>query len=187
MTTLILGVALFCALHLIPLFTPNIRAASVGKVGEGPYKGLFALATVASFYLMVSGWQTIDPINVYDPPMWGRHVTPLFALIGIMLFIASNAPTNIRRAIRHPQLTGVALWAVGHLFSNGESRSMVLFGGMFLYCVLAIIGSNKRDGEWVKRAAVPLSRDIITIVIGLAVTGALVYFHESFTGLPATL
>ena len=185
MTDLTLGLLLFIILHLIPVFMPNFRAAAMEKIGRNPYKGLFALATIGSFYLLVMGWQSAGVMDVYIPPAWGRHATPLFALIGIILFIASNAPTNIRRALRHPQLVGVSIWAVGHLFSNGESRSLVLFGGMIAYCMLAIWGSNKRDGQWVKPSSVPRSRDIITLMIGISATAAALYFHESFTGMPA--
>ncbi|MBL4836235.1 MAG: NnrU family protein [Kordiimonadaceae bacterium] len=184
MMGLILGLMLFSVLHLIPFFAPNIRAATIEKFGPNPYKGLFALATIGSFYLLVMGWQAAELIEVYAPPAWARHATPLFALVGIILFIASNAPTNIRRTLRHPQLVGVSIWAIGHLLSNGESRSLVLFGGMFAYCMVAIWGSNKRDGNWVKPAIVPRSRDIITLVIGVAATAAAFYFHESFTGMP---
>ena len=47
-----------------------------------------------------------------------------------MLLLAPYSHNNFKRLLRHPQLTGVLLWGVGHLFANGENRSLLLFGGM---------------------------------------------------------
>ncbi|MEX0297946.1 MAG: NnrU family protein [Kordiimonas sp.] len=184
MTLLAAGLALFFLLHMIPFWGQKLRTGTIAKLGKGPYSGLFALISLGSFVLIVLGWQASEVELLYSPPEWGRHATPLFALIGIVLFIASNAPTNIRRLLRHPQLTGVALWAIGHLFSNGETRSVLLFSGMVIFSITAIIASNNRDGEWIKRDPVPKSRDVVTVAIGLSVFSALYYFHEYFTGIP---
>lgn len=187
MTLLALGIALFFILHMIPFWGRSIRSGTIARIGPAPYKGMFALASLSSFILIVLGWQATEVDMLYYPPAWGRHVTPLLVLFGIFLFIASNAPTNVRRLLRHPQLIGVTLWGIGHLFANGESRSVLLFGGMILFSVTAIWSSNKRDGEWIKREPVPISRDIVTVVISLAVYGALYYFHETFTGVPVLM
>jgi hypothetical protein len=48
--------------------------------------------------------------------------------LAFILFAASAMATSIKRFVRHPQLTGVLLWALAHLFSNGDGRSLVLFG-----------------------------------------------------------
>lgn len=120
MTLLLLGLVTFAILHFIPYWANNVRAGAVKAIGEIPYKGLFALATLGSFVMMVMGWKAAEISIVYTPPSWGMHLTQLFVLVGFILFIASNAPTNIRRMVRHPQLLGVALWGIGHLLSNGE-------------------------------------------------------------------
>jgi len=185
MTLLLLGIVSFAILHFIPYWGRNVRAGAVGVIGAGPYKGLFALATFGSFVLMVTGWKSAEVLPVYDAPAWGMHVTPLFVLAGFILFVASNAPTNIRRMIRHPQLLGVALWGIGHLISNGENRSLLLFGGMAIFCFVAMIGSNQRDGEWVKTEKVGLSRDIITVLISVVLYAAFMYFHGWIIGVPA--
>lgn len=185
MALLIAGLLLFIFLHLIPVWGQTFRNGAVAKIGLNPYKGIFALLSLGSFVLMVRGWKSAETIAVYDPPSWGMHVTPLLVLFGFILFIASNAPTNIRRMLRHPQLTGVMLWGIGHLFSNGDNRSLILFGGLTLYSLLAIIGSNQRDGEWVKRDKVPFVRDIVTVVIALALYAGFAYYHGWIIGVPA--
>lgn len=184
MTLLLTGLLAFFLLHMIPLWGRTVREGAIGVVGKGPYMGLFALATLGSFVLMVFGWKAAEVSLVYEAPSWGMHVTPLFVLAGFILFIASNAPTNIRRVVRHPQLMGVALWGVGHLLSNGENRSVLLFAGMTLFAVIAMIGSNMRDGDWIKRDKVPFAKDIITVVIALVLYGGFIYFHEAIIGVP---
>jgi uncharacterized membrane protein len=182
MTLLLLGLVAFAVLHMIPFWGQNVRTGAIKIIGAMPYKGLFALATLGSFVLMVMGWKAAEIGFIYEPPTWGRHVTPLFVLAGFVLFIASNAPTNIRRMVRHPQLMGVTLWGIGHLLSNGENRSVLLFAGMAIFSLVAMMASNKRDGDWVKRDKVSLPKDIITVVIALALFGGFMHFHEAIIG-----
>lgn len=182
MTLLLLGIVSFAILHFIPYWGRNVRAGAVGVIGAGPYKGLFALATLGSFVMMVMGWKTAEVTIVYDTVVWGFQATPFLVLVGFILFIASNAPTNIRRMIRHPQLMGVALWGIGHLLSNGENRSLLLFAGMTIFCFVAMIGSNQRDGEWVKQEKVSYVKDVITVVIAVALYIGFIALHETLIG-----
>lgn len=182
MKLLIAGVALFVLLHLIPIYGTGLRGAVAGKIGEKPYKGLFALASLGSIILVVRGWKATSPSLWYDAPVWAFHLTPLIMLFAFVLFFASGAPTNIKRIVRHPQLTGVFLWAVGHLLANGEDRSVILFGGFAVWSVVAIMGINRRDGSWQKPEKQPLMKDIITVFIGLGLYAAVVLGHEYVIG-----
>lgn len=183
MTMMLAGLIAFFLIHSLA-FTPERRELVVEILGFKIYRAIFTFGSLSSFVLIVMGWQSFEPEMIYYPPAWGRHVTPLFALFGILLFIASNAPTNIRRMLRHPQLTGVTLWGAGHLFSNGETRSVMLFGFFILFSLYAMWASNKRDGEWIKRDPVPRSRDVVTILISLVVYGALYYFTRFSPAFP---
>jgi len=151
MLLLILGVLLWSAAHLSKAAAPGVRAGLIERLGEGPYKGLFALTIVASLVLIVVGWRSTLPSALWHPPAAMRHVTMLLMPFAVILFVSARAPTDIKQFIRHPQLTGVKLWAVAHLLSNGELRSVVLFGGLLAWAVLEVIFINRRDGAWVKR------------------------------------
>ena len=182
MTLLIVGVIAFIGLHLIPYFATGLRTGLVAKIGIGGYRGIFAVAVLASMAGIIFGWRGTPPEILFAAPAWGFHVTPLFVLFGFILFFASQAPTNIKRFIRHPQMTGIFLWSVGHLAANGEDRSVILFGGFALWSVLAIVGANRRDKVWQKPEKQPIFKDIITVVIGLAVYALAIYFHEAIIG-----
>ena len=90
--------------------------------------------------------------------------------------------TNIKRFIRHPQLTGVVVWAIAHLLANGDSRSVVLFGGLGVWAVIAIFTINNRDGEWERPEPVPAAKDITLVAIGAVLTAVVAYFHEYLSG-----
>jgi uncharacterized membrane protein len=182
MTLLIAGVVLWSVAHLFPAVAPRARAYLAGKLGEGPYKGLFALNIILAIVLIVFGWKAATPATIYVPPLYGSPIPSIILLLAILLFVATRAPTNLKRYIRHPQLSSVLLWSVGHLLTNGDSRSVVLFGGLAFWAVLEMIFVSKRDGEWKKPDPVPVQKDIITVTIAAVVFAGLLYFHASLFG-----
>jgi uncharacterized membrane protein len=149
----------------------------VARLGSNPYRGLFTLVIVASLVLMVFGWRQIIPETLYSPPAWGRLAAAPLMLIAFVLFVASNMAGNLKRWLRHPQLTGVATWAVAHLLANGEDRSVLLFGVMLVWALLAIVLINRRDGAWQKPAKAAVKMDVINIVVALVVYALMVWLH----------
>ncbi|MFP5305507.1 MAG: NnrU family protein [Gammaproteobacteria bacterium] len=184
MLLLILGVLLWSAAHLSKAAAPGVRAGLIGRLGEGPYKGLFALTIVASLVLIVVGWRSTLPSALWHPPAAMRHVTMLLMPFAVILFVSARAPTDIKQFMRHPQLAGVKLWALAHLLSNGELRSVVLFGSLLAWAVLEVIFINRRDGAWVKPAPVGAAKTAVSAVIGLILTAVLVYAHPWLSGMP---
>lgn len=182
MTKLVLGVLLWSFMHFIPAVAVDFRKNLVTKLGEKPYKGVFALLMVLSLYLVISGWRATIPESLYIPPTWGRHATALLVLIGFILFSASHGKTNLKRFVRHPQLTGLTCWGLGHLIANGETRSIVLFGGLAAWAIIEIFLLNRRDGAWVKPEPVPVKQDIKIVVIGLVVYAVIAGAHQWLFG-----
>jgi uncharacterized membrane protein len=181
MTLIFLGLMLFALVHLVPSAMPGVKAAWLGKMGEGGYKGIFSLLLLASFVLMVMGWRSVTPEGVYSPLLGREQAFPLMVL-AFILMAASGLPTRIKRVIRHPQLTGLALWAITHLLANGDNRSLLLFGGMLLWSVVEIVLINRRDGAWQKPEAPALVAELKVVVIGLIVTVVFVFAHPYIAG-----
>jgi uncharacterized membrane protein len=169
-------------MHFLPAADLSVRRNLIARLGENPYKGIFALMMVLSIYLIVTGWKATIPEAVYLAPIWGRHVTMLLMLVAFILFFAPYPSNNFKRILRHPQLTGVIFWSVGHLFSNGELRSLILFGGFALWAVLEILLINRRDGAWTRPQAVPIKNDVILAIAGLVVYLAVIFFHPWLFG-----
>lgn len=184
MILLSLGVLLWAVTHLFVAKGVDARSAVIGKIGLGPYKGLFSLTLVLALVLIVFGWQATPPTLLWAPPAGMRHATMTLMPFAVILFISARAPTDIKQIIRHPQLTGVKLWAVAHLLSNGETRSVILFGGLLAWAVLEVIFINRRDGAWKKPARVGGLKTTISALIGVLVTGLLLWGHPWFAGMP---
>jgi uncharacterized membrane protein len=106
----------------------------------------------------------------------------VLVLIGLILFFASQAPGNIKRFIRHPQMTGTILWGVAHLLTNGDTRSVTLFGGLTVWAVLEIVMINRRDGQWQRPGPAAIKFDVIPVIIGSVIFAVVLYFHGSLFG-----
>ena len=182
MSKLALGILLWSFTHLIPAAFSGLRRGLLSRLGENGYKGVFTLLMVLAIYLVISGWKAAVPETVYVPPLWGRHVTALLMLAGFVLFFAPYPPNNIRRALRHPQLTGVACWGIGHLLANGEGRSIVLFGGLALWAIIEMVVINRRDGPWTPPAAVARKNDIVLVAAALAAYVVVAAAHQWLFG-----
>ena len=177
MLTLVLGILLWSFLHFLPAADLGIRRNLISRLGENPYKGVFALLMVLSIYLVYRGWTATIPVAVYPPPVWGRHLAALIMLAAFILFFAPYPRNNFKRFLRHPQLTGVILWGAAHLLANGESRSLVLFGGFTLWAVLEILLINRRDGAWKKPGPASMKNDFGLVIAGLLAFAGMVFAH----------
>ena len=177
-----IGVGLWSFLHFIPAAAQPLRASLIESLGNGKYRALFALGIFASIALMVLGWRSAAPIQVYDPPAWGRPLGSLLVLLGFLLFGLAHAKTNVKRYIRNPQLTGLVLWAAGHLLTNGDNRSFVLFGVLGVWALIEIVLLNRRDGVWVKPDPLPLTAEIKPLVIGTVMFTVFLFAHPYLFG-----
>lgn len=181
---LTIGVFLFAFTHLYPAIFVNSRLSVIGKIGEGPYKGIYSLTILLSLFLIVYGWRLSEIASVVKPPEWGHLAAQILMYPALFLFISARAGSNIKRFFRHPQLSSIVLWSAAHLLANGESRSIVLFGSFAVWALVQMFFLNRRDGEWQKPEALPLSRDIKVGIIALVVYVGLVYGHGYITDIP---
>ena len=148
MLTLVAGLVIFLAIHLVPT-VPDLRRGLVERFGEGAYKAIFSVVSLAGFALIVYGYGKLqgapgkNPI-LFDPPLWTRHITMLLMLLSFVLLAAAYIPSRIRTAVKHPMLLAVKLWALGHLITNGDLASLALFGSLLAYAVYDLISAKKR-------------------------------------------
>lgn len=163
MTSLIVAAAFFVLLHLLVSGT-RLRTAIVGTIGEGPYMGLFSLASLGGIVWLAMAYGEARGVGAtyWDTGAAGRHSALLIQLIAfffIVIGLLTPNPTSVKqeaslerpdlvrgvlRVSRHPFLWGVAIWAVGHLLVNGDTPGVLLFGSML---ALAIFGTYSIDAK----------------------------------------
>ncbi|WP_438993783.1 NnrU family protein [Pseudemcibacter sp.] len=183
MDLLVAGILLWSGVHYIPGFMPGLKKSLVEKFGNG-YRGLFTLLIVLSLVMIVFGWRSSEIEIIYDPVPSALQLTSVLMLISLYLFGAAQGASNIKRFIRHPMLTAVIVWGVAHLLSNGDSRSIILFGGMIIWAISEILIINKREDAYDAPGAVPMKNDVKKIIIACVVYAVLVFGHPYFTGMP---
>jgi uncharacterized membrane protein len=79
-------------------------------------------------------------------------------------------------------MVGTILWATAHLLTNGDSRSLILFGGLAVWAILEIVFCNRRDGSRTQLPEASGKHDLIAIVIGVAVFALVARFHLALFG-----
>ena len=171
MAWLVIGLVLFLGMHLLPLLRPGLRAAGVARLGEGPWKGLYALISLAGFVLIVYGYgeaRQSASVLLYNPPTWTRHLAHLLTLIAFILLVAPNVGRNHFRArFGHPMVLGAKNWALAHLLANGFLHDLLLFGGFLAWGVLTFILLRRRDRARGKPALTPSwAATAATVVVG---------------------
>ena len=182
MSLLVLGVLLFAGVHFIPSLAPGVKAGWLERMGEGGYKGIFSLLLLGSFALMIGGWRSAHPEFLYRPPAALYEFALALLAAAFLLMVVSNRPSRLRRIIRHPQLSGVALWGIAHLLLNGDNRSVVLFGGMAAWALLEIFAINRREGTWSKDASPSWGTESVNVLAAAITVAVFVYIHPWLSG-----
>lgn len=184
MKLIVAGLCIWSLVHFVPSIAQPLKLKVTAKLGENGYKLIFTVLILASLALIVFGWRSTVPTTLYVLPAYTRHIAMFLVLIGFILFGASNYPTRIKSLVRHPQLTGVIVWAIAHLLLNGDSRSLLLFGGLGFWALLEIILINRREGDWVKPSAPGWARELRGLAISLVVFVVVVMIHPYIAGMP---
>jgi len=177
MPLLIAGLVLFLGVHSIAMVSPSFRARAIQRVGEGAWKGLYALISLVGFVLICYGFGLARqaPVVLYSPPTWLRHVTFLIMLPVFPLVLAAYLPGRIKAAAKHPMLAAVKFWAFAHLLANGSLADVLLFGGFLAWAVADRISVKRRSIPQVLRTAPPRPwNDAIAVVLGLAIYALLI-------------
>jgi uncharacterized membrane protein len=176
MALLIIGLAAFLGVHSIAIVAPGLRGRAVAAVGEGAWKGLYALVSAVGLVLILYGFHLARqaPLVLYTPPGWTRYLTWALMLPVFPLLVAAYLPGRIRAAMKHPMLASVKFWAFAHLLSNGMLADVLLFGGFLAWAVLDRISLKRRPqspapvGVAAARLAGARFSDLIAVVLGLA-------------------
>ena len=172
MIVLILGLVVFLGAHSVRIVADDFRTRQIARFGERTWKGAYSVVSLVGFALIVWGYglARAEPVAVWDPPTWTRHLAALLTIPAFILFAAAKGPvTRIKAAVGHPMVAGVKVWAVAHLISNGTLADVLLFGGFLAWAVADYASARRRDRVAGRRyAAGPIRHDVVAVVVGLA-------------------
>jgi uncharacterized membrane protein len=189
LTIMIAGLALFLGAHVF-VTRRDQRGQVIARWGEGPYKLGFSLVSALGLALIVYGfarYRATGWIDVWSAPSWTRHVAVALMLPAVVFVVAAYVPGHIKRALKHPMLAGVKLWALAHLIANGDLGSIILFGSVLAWAVYDRVSLKHRTDPGAP--PIPMGgwrNDAIAVVVGVLVYLALGFlFHPIVIGVPA--
>ncbi|MCF6326587.1 MAG: NnrU family protein [Devosiaceae bacterium] len=169
------GLVLFFAIHLVPILAPNIKENIITKSSKSVWMRSYTAISLIGFLLIVFGWGQFRPVApiVYDPPSWGRDATMSLVWLAFILFsIPRKKPGRILVIVKHPMVTGVILWSLGHLLVNGDLASVMAFGSFLAFALLSRFSKIVKGDEGIK--FVSYRGDIIGVVGGTVLYAAFV-------------
>ncbi len=172
MIWLILGLVLWSAAHLFKRVLPGPRAA-LGNKG----RGLVALGVLVSLGLMIMGYRAAETEVLYALPMWTWHLNNAAMLIALFLMDIGRVRGIVRTKVRHPMLWGVTIWAAAHLLVNGDTASLVLFGGLGLWALVEMAVINRAEGPWTPPERGSYAKDGMMFAAALALYAAIAAVH----------
>ena len=128
MLLMLAGLVVFIGMHA---FTAQrgARATLIARIGEGPYKSLYSLVSLAGLLMIGFGygmWRAEGPAQLWYPPLWTRHFALLLMIPAAILLVAAYVPSHIRLWLKHPMLAAIKIWALAHLLANGDIATIVL-------------------------------------------------------------
>lgn len=168
-----LGLAAFSLPHLWKRLSP----ASRGRLGD-PGKAIVAVLSIGGIWLVARGYGAWDGApQLWFPAPWLTPLNNLLVAVGFYFFVASGMGVWGARVNRHPQLTGVILWAVAHLLVNGDLASVVLFGGFAAWALAEILLINRAVPAWTPPPRPPVAKEVTAVVVTLVLVVAVGYLH----------
>jgi uncharacterized membrane protein len=207
--------AAFLLTHVVPV-RPPVRpwlVARLGPAGFGLAYSALSLAVLAWLFLTA---RAAPYVPIWHPPARAGHVT-LAAMVLACLALAfaafrpnpfsfagwrndrfDPAAPGIVGFLRHPVLAALALWALGHLFANGDLAHALMFGGFAGFALLgmAMIDRRRRremGASWAQLVATTrahrFSQGIgfgapLRLLAGLGLVLLLIALHPWLAGVP---
>jgi uncharacterized membrane protein len=170
MTWLVIGLVVLLGIHSVSIVAPAWRDAMAARLGDKRWKGLYSVASLAAFVVLVHGYGLArqDPVLLYEPTAWMRHLAFVVMLPAFPLLLSAYFPGRIKAAVKHPMLAATQVWAFAHLLANGTLADVLLFGGFLGWAILDRVSVASRPVRPVRGAPPRKYDDVIAIVAGLA-------------------
>ena len=187
MLVLIIGLVIFLGSHSVRIAGEGFRRRTIARLGEGGWKGLYSAVSLVGLILIVWGYglSRLDPVVLWNPPVWTKHIAVLLMLPAFVLFAAFLVPAGrIKARLGHPMILAVKVWALAHLLANGTLADLVLFGSLLVWAIADFAASRRRDrATGTVRIAGPTRNDALAAGVGVLIWAAFIWrVHEWLIG-----
>ena len=164
--SLVVAAIAWVAVH-IGIAGTSVRAAIVSRIGEGPFRGLFVVASFALLYWLGTAYGAAGPVEqLWVAPRWLVVAGMWLLLPAVLLLVCALSqpnPTSVRgkgaldrdepaigmlRVTRHPMLWAFASWAVVHAIALGTLSALVLTGAIL---ATSLVGMPSLDAKYARR------------------------------------
>ncbi|MCF6301629.1 MAG: NnrU family protein [Devosiaceae bacterium] len=160
MSEFALSIAVFLLAHIIPP-SSFVRPKLIALFGRRAYLIAYSILSIALLTWMIVAGQRAPYIGLWPPADWQWWVAIVMMPFSIWLVLdglfepnplsvslrkknLNIAPGLSAQVTRHPVLWGFGLWALVHLFPNGDVVSLAMFGGMILLALLGFVVVDRR-------------------------------------------
>jgi len=174
MFILLLGLFLFLGAHSVRIYGDGLRAGFIARSGEGAWKGLYALVSLAGLGLIIYGYgQARYAPALYPLPAGLAHLTFVLVPLAFICVIAAYWPANhIKAFLGDPMVAGVGLWALGHLLVKATPAAVLLFGAFLVWAAADYLSLRRRRAGAPPPGPKPRALNtILVIVSGVAAGG----------------
>jgi uncharacterized membrane protein len=170
---------IFGVIHINPAM-PAWKAHALATFGKA-YGPLYGITSLVLLVAVMVAFRYAEPGFIYEPPKWGFYANFAFSLVGFMCLSIALFRGSWRNQLRYPIAIGMCLWAAGHLVSNGEQRSVLLFVGLACAAALHAILKSKQPFT---PGDVRQGHNLLSLFGGLALYALAAQLHAVIAGVP---
>ncbi|WP_339721001.1 NnrU family protein [Marinomonas primoryensis] len=192
MLILVIGLVVFFCVHSVRLFAPNWRETSMGQGKNGVMRWhmRFGLLTLLATAFIVMGYMQmrVEPIWLWFPPVWTRHLAGLLVLVALFFVGSALVPnTSMKQKMGYPLLIGIKIWAFAHLISNGTVADVMIFGSFLVWSIVSFVVYRRRDRKagvvYVTSDESSVPSNLLAFVFAMISWFTIVfYLHEAVIG-----
>jgi uncharacterized membrane protein len=170
-------VFIFGVIHINPAI-PAWKAHAVQIFGRayGPVYGIVSLILLTA---AIWAYRMAEPGFLYETPSWGRHTNFGLTLVGFLFTGIFLFRGSWRNQVKVPMAIGICFWAAGHLLANGDTRSLLLFGGL---AIAALLHAVLKSRVPFTPSEVRQGHNLLSLLAGLALYALAAQLHHVIAG-----
>jgi uncharacterized membrane protein len=160
MASISVAAAFWLGLHLI--VAGPLRVRLVGMLGEGRFRGVFALLSIVGLVWLIFAYRAAPWAPLWPTIPALGYLALVLVFLAFLLTVVGVGPTNptdthaprmiddklpvygITRVTRHPRLCGVTLWGIAHLLVNGNLAALIMFGALLVTAVNGMVSIDRK-------------------------------------------